>query len=289
MKTRTARYLFVFFSLALLAACLSSPLRQKILIEEVPQYQGAVSPISIPIKPEYKPGKGRFRVSAINQIPEEKMEEFSGSGTWVITRMRDFLLWEVKIWTLSSGDSDLSSDIPVTDMRFLTDSYGNVKEVEYSMPSLERLTKRFRSKGVNIDPPNLKDEVESLKNFAWACFLSDKEVRTGDTIMWSKIETPKELDGIEELKGKLVDYTLRGWSYHEGRKVLVTDIDTVLNVKVKAFVPNSDLQMSYRGYALINPDTFQMIDCQLLTRITMMDKTSVYQAKSYVTMTMEAD
>jgi len=178
------------------------------------RFEGSITPVLIPINPEYKPGKFRYNDSGVLQTAE-KTEEWSSEYTSAISEMGDLLIWEMATDELG--------------FRLLTDRHGRIKEIE--------ATTGFKE----------ADEIlqKIIKNTVFS--IPDK-VRTGDKYI--SVTFPG-LPVIGELGDKHFYSILKGWSYYNGKKVLVTELNQKIKLREATLILN--------GYSLIDPETFQQI------------------------------
>ena len=270
-----------------------TPLKKKIPAFETIQYEGVITPVSIPIKPEYKPAKFKFHVSEVTQElpPNEKstITEESYGGVSAVSKMGDLLLWEMKILNAKTDGSYYSPNIPLADFRWLSDKYGTVKEVEGSFPDTDRRWERAIKK---LKLPAERANTKPDKSMFRHMILSDKPIKSGDIFYKVPPLGLTELEFIDpkEIKGKVFGYILKGWSYYKGKKVLVAEIDTTMNFTDKErtdFVVKKFIEMGYipftakamaetsipkitvkyKGYSLIDPKTYIDIESQWTAEI----------------------
>ena len=153
----------IFFSLllvTLLSTC-ASPQKQKVFNIETLRYEGIITPIKIPIKPEYKPVQGNFKILAITEkngkiIGGEQIVE----GRMNVSEMGSLLIWDAQLLKWKTEKLQLSPSVPLFDVRVLTDKYGQVMESEISSPEANRLGVSLeKQKGMKQDMINKLNRV----------------------------------------------------------------------------------------------------------------------------------
>jgi hypothetical protein len=68
------RFFFIIIIFPLLLTSCASPLKQKLISEKEPKFEGLVSPITIPIQFEYKPARGKWEVEGIFLMGKKSLE-----------------------------------------------------------------------------------------------------------------------------------------------------------------------------------------------------------------------
>jgi hypothetical protein len=215
------RYLIGLIILLVLISACSSSAKKKILAGEVPSFEGTINPIDIPIIAEYKPAECFLSGSIFALVDGTSESESSASGAYNISRFGDSLLWEISMTKIEDAGKQYSSDVPFMQIRYLTDRWGAVKEIETSMPYFEK-------KGAKEEELK-KAKEEGKERFKVQKGIPKNPVRSGDVwISYPLQEHLGELGSLidaRELSGKKLDLILRGWGYHDGRKILLVDFD----------------------------------------------------------------
>jgi hypothetical protein len=229
------------FALILLVSCASSsPLKEKCLSGKEPKFEGAISPISIPIKAEYKPARYHLESSAA-VVKIKSSLEVSTVVTMEISAMGDSLLWDGKITSTKVDGKDISTALPLADFRLLTKKNGEVQESEISFPALEQQGKYADSNRVKYDEfrDSLREQVKRS-----VPTLNPNPIKTGDWIHRAYLEKVA------------VDLIAQGYSYYEGQKVIVAAFDYSGDIE--------GAKAAMKGYSLLDPGTFHSIRMEAL-------------------------
>lgn len=156
---------------------------------------------------------------------------------------------------MTIDNQSFTSNIPIIEARRLTDQRGIIKELECSFPRLEQ-------EGVkDIPKPGSKEYENFMRDLKriQPGFTSDTVI-TGDVILSINLSDVipglKEMYGLRKIKDDQVKYIVKGWSYFNDRKVLVTEVD--LNTNIQPDSHNS-YSIFYKGYALFDANTFHLI------------------------------
>ncbi|MCF8104860.1 MAG: hypothetical protein K9K64_05215 [Desulfohalobiaceae bacterium] len=257
------RLLLGFFcavSLFLLGACAQTQhsLVKRLNNGEVPKFNGYVSPITIPIQPEYIPIKAKFTQSdaiSITSTSNKKTDSYNKkSGTLTIKRLGDFLLWNKDITKIKKDSQTFSSNKPIISARFQTDKYGKFHDIEVTAPALS---------SQNVSQKEIDKYLESIRHSlkATGAILSKKPVRSGNVIAkydsnlidsFLKNENASIEDGLQ--------FVVDGWGVLDDKKVIVSSIDDQMNLKIRNTITRLDIS----GYMLHDPTSFQIVDSYLL-------------------------
>jgi hypothetical protein len=301
--------LFVLpLALFLLYSCASSsPLKEKYLSAKEPVFEGVLSPISIPIKPEYKPAKMRFTGSFVEMV-DKRIEEKNVQGTINVSPMGELHLWEVRMLSVEQNGRTYSRNLPLLELRLLTDKQGLVKEKELSFPALSP-----------SEVGEIKAEQMSLIHAACAAplaNLSSNSIRTGDilakwnseTLFGNLAKNPETLSNFygkkdlpeknsweyglllnfvecyfDALKSMQMISVLKGRAYYEGKRVLVGSVDSYVDIakelrnnpklwtagKLKIDAEqNFRLNMRITGFSLIDETSYQTVKSEFMMEMT---------------------
>jgi hypothetical protein len=119
----------------LLTSC-ASPLKQKLLSEKEPKFEGLVSPITIPIQPEYKPASGKWELESITLIGK-KTTEIGMNSNFNISALGDLFVWNITVVKIKIGTKTIAPNLPIMDARMLIDKFGVPSEFEMSLPAFK--------------------------------------------------------------------------------------------------------------------------------------------------------
>jgi co-chaperonin GroES (HSP10) len=232
--TRIKIILSIFCILLLTIHC-ASPLKGRVLENQNPEYKEYISPITIPLTPEYKSARYEFESSVV-AVGGNSSLEFSMKGSYEISVMGDLLLWDGKITSAKKDGQVFSPQAPIADYRFLTNKQGKIQEMEMSFPGLEQLVKQRGRQGPAWDQirENMKDQMKGFTNV-----LNHNPVKSGDWILksyWNKQE---------------LEFVIQGYSFHEGQKVIAAKFNDSVLVEGR--------KMDIRGYCLLDAQTYHWI------------------------------
>lgn len=213
------------FCVFLLIAC-AAPLKQTVIENENPEYEGLISPISIPITPEYKPAKYRIELSSVT-VSDKVSMEISIIGFWTISPLEDSLSSDtsINITSVKRNGRSVFGTAPVMNIRVLMTRHGEVEEVECFSSAFE-------------DQKQLDEFCNNMRNEAMrtAGLLNKKPVRTGDWIIRAPI-------GDE-----FFDILVKGYGFLGDKRVIVAEYDDCIYVE--------GVTICAKGYRLIDPETF---------------------------------
>jgi len=256
-----------------LASC-ASPLKKSLVNEEIPQFNGSVTPITIPIQLEYKPVKSKINISMafdynliLNTGSGKKSHLLSESETSMklisdIKKLGDMLIWNMKVIEYTENNNAHKPHIPIAEFTLLTDKYGDIKESEISLPFFEQ--PQVRSKIGEKEFENMKKEIkESLQ---LSSTLPNTPVITGDYFIKTRAFESLLTDSFFNLSGKEIPEEpasiVKGWAYYDDRKVLVSSIDHTSSTDAffnKYIVDDRmKLQMQVKGYNLSDAETLML-------------------------------
>lgn len=272
------KLLLFLLMVILLTACqaLEPPLKKRLLYGGAPIFEGYITPISVPIQPMYKPvsiktelSQATYTKTIKNSSIEETFESVEYFGETKISSLGDMLLWDGKITKIIINGKTTAPDIPLMEMRMLSDSYGKFKEVEMSSPALSK---------ANVDQEAIDNYLDAFKKMMKKSYphLPDKPVRSGD--YFQKIDTSFFADvynamfpddPIPKIDGDALGSIIKGWGYYNEKKVVVASMDERFHI---GFPPGPTFQIKMNGYTLIDPETFQAIYAEILFILSMKDK-----------------
>ena len=259
MKIRPLIFLAL---IPLLTGCV--PSKSTITDFSIPIYQDYISPITVPIQPEYKPASVYFEYSTImdSSITEKsKTEKKSSSlkmeGNTNIRKLGELLIWDTNVNKMLDNGKSYSPSKSLISIKLLTDRYGEIQEFELSSPALEssRAAKAEVDKFIELMRKNMK---------SFGAVLSSSPVRTGDTIRQTNMDYL--VDSMEQINkssliGDSLNWIVKGWGIHNKKKVIVTSVDSELSFQIKG---NINVQMRVNGYTLFDPSTFQIVESKML-------------------------
>ena len=268
MRNRT--HWFSFLIVALVSCIHSAAFGKASVNFELPQFRELVSPISTPIKLEYKPATVEFN-SLTTTLEKGKKTLISTEGRYTVSEMGQLLLWNLEIVSVKTGNRKVSPELPIIKGRLLTEKNGKTKEIELTYPALEQQVGDVPKWGTK--------EFHSLVagwSYSFFTVLPEKPIRTGDTLYsvpvrecipenqrdWlaalTKFE-PAEPARSKDLRWKT---TLKGWADYEGKRVLVGEIDESTVLKRRDGIGN--LTIKIKGYTLLDAETFQPLKGETL-------------------------
>jgi hypothetical protein len=179
-----------------------------------PVFDGGVIPIQIPIQPRYMPCE--YQISAVmeffeNQNKTEKSEVFGESK---IQKFDDNLLLSTKINKMTVDGETIQGKLPIIDAQFLITTYGAMLKKEILFPLF-------------ANNAELHDKLLTLVDES---FLFSQH----GTFPQNKIATGDYLISIDILDSP-IGTKLKGYSYYNGKKVIVGGIDEM--IPYKALIP----------------------------------------------------
>ena len=257
------RNLIIFSAIIIfIAACQSThPPIQKF---GVPKYNEYITPISVPFQPEYTSVSTRFKMSVTmdlsiidKSLAKNKTENIEMVGSAKISKLADFLTWEVNVKKLVTNGKTISPNKSLVAARIFTDKFGKVHDLELSSPALL---------GSNVDQKEIDNFIKSMRQSmkSFGAVLSEKPVITGDPI--TKIDKTILSKMIEEIGSNSpidndIECIVKGWGMFNKKRVIVASVDDEINIEIKK---NENLQIRLNGYSLFDPDSFQVVDSGLL-------------------------
>ena len=264
--------LVLLIGMCFLSSC-ASPLKKQLLSNEVPTFGGPITPISIPIQPEYKPSKIKIdsKIALVFDIttytgssPKKNYaseEEWSESWTSHATKLGDMLTWDLKMVEYTENFRTTRPNIPLAEIKILTDKRGSIKEHEILLPFFEQ--PQIRSKMGDKEIENLKKEMKNALDFSPA--LSQTPVVTGSILYTTNVfEAFKAKTGIDLLSNKEKPNSIvKGWGYFEGRKVIISSMDYVFEISEK----DQKFKTLMKGYSLWDADTYMPVKGEVLINI----------------------
>ena len=138
MNGQTHRWILLFLVLLLSSCTTSSPLKKKLLNGEIPRYEGIVTPISIPIKPEYKPAEVITQNVTVT-LQDGKAIEASTEMHCNVSEIGPLLIWNMKVLNMKQAGRYYSPGLPIVEARVLTDKTRQGKgKVNSVFPLLRR-------------------------------------------------------------------------------------------------------------------------------------------------------
>ena len=270
--------LFVIVFLAILTISCASPIKEKLFSRANPQFDGIVTPITIPIQFEYKPASGNFKLDTIvGAIVGNKKysDESSFSGNFQVSRLGDSLIWNSKITRMKTGNNSFAPTLPILDARLLTNKFGKIEESEISFPAFEK---------ANIEENQRKkiydDTKNALKNFGQS--LPQTPIKSGDVLavlmdkdqieaMVQHLWTSAPALSFDSAEHHDINLILKGWSYYQNRKVLVGLVhdSLLINAQPILSVQKSELNFHIKiiGYSLLDWETLHSVNDELLIDI----------------------
>ena len=262
MKNKYLSLIVAFFIFS--CSPIKTPLEQKLLDGEMPSFNSYISPITVPIQPEYSPVKANFTYSIAtfmsitenNQV-KNKSEYLKMTGKTKISNIADQLVWDIDINTVVSEGKTVSPKQSLASLRLLTDKYGKMNEIELSSPALI---------AANVDHKEIDEFLKTIRSSmeTFGSILPNTPVNSGDPI--TKIDKNTMLKILEEDAQNInmendLKYIIDGWSVFNDKKVIVASIDQNFSIEMKN---NVNLNFYMKGYNLFDSDTFQVIDGNLL-------------------------
>ena len=268
MKTHI-RNLFIFLvPTILLASCAQPPLQKQLLTGDIPQFQGYISPISAPIQPVIAPVEAESvaTVAMVFNVTEgsttSKINKcYKTTIKYQIKREDDSLVWsfaEWKVYELKPGDrSVLLYQFPADyrAYRVIMDKFGEIQEIESPRSQFDETISAESMALAEAALPETPLKESSL-------IFSRGPVVSGDSIFEQCQTTIGEMipafsESVDAETDIDIDYIIKGWSYFNGKKVIVTAIDEVVNAVIE---DELELQLKINGYKLFDIETYQVID-----------------------------
>ncbi len=259
-----------------------TPLQKELASGAIPRFDGYVSPITIPIRPMYKPAVSdvklgiawSFSFTEKSTTKKEDLPYVEMTGKQKIEKAGDMLVWDITFDKWMKRGKIAPVELGV---RLLTDLYGKVQEVEVIAP----------------DVGDKKEQDGFAEIMKLRPVFSETSVRSGDPIIQqasSKSEseiyqlisqyifdTPPN-EGSVEFSGDLFKdnqnlYITKGWSFFNGRKVVVANINDFSTGKMVIAEESEGIGITLKfnvrsrllGYILFDAETFQVVDNKLLS------------------------
>ena len=254
-----------FFFITCCAATLN-PLHQKLLTDPLPRFEGLISPISIPIRAQYKPvtmtsvGKSGILINIEQQASSQTIFLYSEmTFETKVSPLGDMLLWDERmeqIWSFNGRKVD--SGTSILDIKRLTDKFGRVQVLEVSGPGLSTLSNEEHKKLADIIG------LANSQPKKYGCVLREAAICSGDTIAVLSMETILNTIGDSSLKlvsPADIKYVIQGWGWSNSKKVIVATVDEIIAMR---YAREFSVPMMVDGYALFDPDTFQILEQHLL-------------------------
>ncbi|MCE5319270.1 MAG: hypothetical protein LLG04_18140 [Parachlamydia sp.] len=252
-----------------IASCVT-PLEKSLHNEELPQFHAPITPITIPIQPEYKPVQNVvLNTSLVMDInitfyngSEKKTRsiyetDISMKSVYNVRKLGEMLTWNVNVIEYSENYDSLRPSVPLADCTILTDKYGNVKESEILLPFFEQPQVRLKMGEAKYE--EIKKEMKEAVMFSST--FPNTPVITGSNFTNTNILKYFENSPVFEPLVRIIPEEpkniLKGWAYFNGSKVLVHTTDFVFE---KSDENNSVMQIIINGYGLTNPDTFMLVN-----------------------------
>ena len=263
MKSGKHEFAFLIV-LVVLSSCTSLQFLNKNAMDvELPRYEGKITPISLPIKAEYKSSSVRFRSSTIT-LEKGKKTEVSTGGEYEVSEVGELLLWELKIVEMKIGAQKISPRLPIVHGRLLTEKSGETIKIELSYPASGIQSGEEPKRGTN--------EYNSLVAgwpYSFYTVLPNEPVKTGDILFSVPIRECIPVNLMDWLSGLTTfepigrntgetlrwKTTLQGWSHYNEKRVLVGKISERTGLRLKD--ASGFLSAAIDGYTLIDAETFQ--------------------------------
>ena len=285
------------------------PLEKRLENGDIPQFNGYISPISVPIQPMYSPVTSDFNYSQAMKISGNEgsktfneTEYIEMTGRTKIAKLGDLLTWDLYVNKIIIGGETLSfPNHNWIEIRMLTDKFGEVREVEITSPAL--IAANMKKKEMDEFIASIS---ESMNLFTGV--FPKNPVRSGDYIFKAdKSFILKQLSkiGVNHIDNEF-KYIIKGWGYLNNNKVIVASINEIMNLDVsKIFESNADvvaakaaydkaradlvkaypnsvdlrisapsdiemlILMKISGYILIDPESFRIIDSNIFVEVNM--------------------
>lgn len=255
----------IAFLLGLVGCATLSSLQKELAAGGIPRFDGYITPITIPVLLRYKPTEFRAKGSvalSINtgrQTDEVFIEAIIESK---IRKLGNLLTQDFRFEELTVNREVIS--IPAGfGMRALMDARGSIQEIElvgigsHGMPEKERT--------------EFQETFEGVKNIP---LLPEMPVRSGDSFSFGSGERFDDaINKILEL-GEFSDlfsnneYTVDGWGVVNGRRLLVTSIDSTIT----KIIEGEAMQITSNGYALWDAETAQKVEHRALMVLVTRDE-----------------
>lgn len=242
--------MFAFCRISLFVLCL-------IVIGCTPKHSNITGDVSLPITPIMVPTTFSFSSFNTRMLHAESYTTV-GSKTvaYMITdlsvkvnKIGEEYMWEMQTNELKTKQQNIKSDIPIFDIRTLTDAFGNIKKMEISSPALTR-------KGVPFYPGSPRYEASKKGAENNMTVLRDQAIKSGDILFYIN---PASLGNLRFEKSDLkIGPKLLGYSYLNGQKVVVAQISEsgvpAYNVKNR-----TKLVLDFKGSYIFDAGTMLQI------------------------------
>jgi len=281
--------LFLLLNFVVLVGCAASYPKQALMNCELPEYKGYITPITIPIRPSYKPSSYEINIrnaerssqNSTNKITEDKatirvqVDKFGESLIWDFSLKKLVMQWENQ--ELNFPDSS----IPYLNSRLLTDKLGKIGEMETSSPFLEKhnVPKEAIDIFIKSEEPLIPLLIPILSNID---ITSGDVLSTIDLMKIFKqayrgqlaIVASERKDLSDDMRDEYINksvqemeqdpwsniqveakFIVEGYCYVNNKKYILATLDYVNAV--------SNTTMS--GYSIIDPNTFISIKSEVMT------------------------
>jgi hypothetical protein len=267
-KARQRSVLLTVGSLLLVSCSVTTQHMADTPRDSLPRFTGVIMPITVPVKARYSQISLTANADSDTQIVVtdtggKKTTERTKTTTYskmVVTANGDKLQWSSTAHKMAVNGQVYESSIPIVEIRAVSDRVGKFDEVEIHFPALVK-------EGAKDIPtpgsPEYERHLRALRR-VWPG-LSVEPVTTGSSLVSIPLSDMMELSdevvsGIDP--GDQVKLKVKGWSYYNDRKVLVTEVDfSKSNLMGRGGV---GVSIGMDGYLLFDALTFAIVRSDML-------------------------
>jgi len=253
----------VFMILLVFISSCASPIKKQLLSAKDPEFEGRITQISIPFQPKIKPASMRFSNYNISHELRGPTDEIYFFGDYRVSKLGKQLVWDYKITKIRIGSKLIAPKLPIADIRILTDGFNNAQEMEVSLPAFDR---------TKMPQKQYDETVELMKKGSKSLMvISETTVRTGDVIFRKNLKEgfkgignlTDEFEGFEVEAKTHINYILKGYSYFEGKRILVAMVN-YYNL-IEHHTKKDTIYLNIKGFVLVDPETFHIVKTEELS------------------------